>query len=167
MNTKKIVSTFLAATLMVAGAALAEPKLGFVNIGEIMEKSPQAGAARSSLEKEFATRDKGLTAARDVVLKLEEKLNNDGSIMSESNRVKLEREVLSQKRDYNRMRDEMREDFNIRRNEELGVLQKKVYEVIQQIATKEAYDLVLTQPVLYASPSIDITAKVLEKLSSQ
>ena len=73
MNTKKIVSTFLAATLMVAGTALAEPKLGFVNIGEIMEKSPQAGAARSSLEKEFATRDKGLTAARDVVLKLEEK----------------------------------------------------------------------------------------------
>ena len=87
--------------------------------------------------------------------------------MSESNRVKLEREVLSQKRDYNRMRDEMREDFNIRRNEELGVLQKKVYEVIQQIATKEEYDLVLTQPVLYASPSIDITTKVLEHLGSQ
>ena len=86
--------------------------------------------------------------------------------MSEANRLNLERDILSKKRDYNRMRDELREDFNIRRNEELGALQKKVYEVIQQIAKQESYDLVLTQPVLYASPSVDITDRVLQKLNA-
>lgn len=146
--------------------AFAETKIGFVNIAEIMESSPQAETARKALEREFSSRDKQLTSSRDAVLKLEEKLKNDGSIMSEANRVKLERDILSQKRDYNRQREELREDFNLRRNEELGTLQKKVFETIQKIAKQENYDLVLTQPVLYASPSVDITERVLRLLTS-
>jgi outer membrane protein len=86
--------------------------------------------------------------------------------MSEANRVKLEREILSQKRDHNRMRDEYREDLNIRRNEEVAALQKKVYEVIKEYSEKMSFDLVLTQPVLYASPTVDITDDVLAKLNA-
>ena len=166
MNTKRILLILLLAVFSASSVAYAQPKIGFVNIAKIMEQSPQAEAARKALEREFSGRDKQLTSARDSVLKLEEKLKNDGSIMSEANRLNLERDILSKKRDYNRMRDELREDFNIRRNEELGTLQKKVYEVIQQIAKKENYDLVLTQPVLYASPSVDITDRVLQKLNA-
>ena len=166
MNMQRFVISLMLVVLSATSVAYAQPKIGFVNIAKIMEQSPQAEAARKALEREFSSRDKQLTSSRDGVVKLEEKLKNDGSIMSEANRVKLERDILSKKRDYNRMRDELREDFNIRRNEELGSLQKKVYEVIQQIAKQEKYDLVLTQPVLYASPSVDITDRVLQKLNS-
>ncbi len=166
MNMRSLVIFLVLIMLSAASVAYAQTKIGFVNIARIMEQSPQAEAARKALEREFSSRDKQLTSSRDGVVKLEEKLKNDGSIMSEANRVKLERDILSKKRDYNRMRDELRDDFNIRRNEELGSLQKKVYEVIQQIAKQEKYDLVLTQPVLYASPSVDITDRVLKKLNS-
>ena len=166
MNKQRILILLILIFFSVSSVAYAQPKIGFVNIAKIMEQSPQAEAARKALEREFSGRDKQLTTSRDGVLKLEEKLKNDGSIMSETNRLKLERDILSKKRDYNRMRDELREDFNIRRNEELGTLQKKVYEVIQQIAKQENYDLVLTQPVLYASPSVDITDRVLKTLNA-
>lgn len=166
MNIQRLIIFLLLIMVSVSSVAYAQPKIGFVNIAKIMEQSPQAEAARKALEREFSGRDKQLTSARDGVLKLEEKMKNDGSIMSEANRLNLERDILSKKRDYNRMRDELREDFNIRRNEELGTLQKKVYEVIQQIAKQEKYDLVLTQPVLYASPSVDITDRVLQKLNA-
>lgn len=166
MNIQRLTIFLLLIMISVSSVAYAQPKIGFVNIAKIMEQSPQAEAARKALEREFSGRDKQLTTSRDGVLKLEEKMKNDGSIMSEANRLTLERDILSKKRDYNRMRDELREDFNIRRNEELGTLQKKVYEVIQQIAKQENYDLVLTQPVLYASPSVDITDRVLKKLNA-
>ena len=166
MNIRRLTILITVLFFGFSSAVFAQPKIGFVNIAKIMEQSPQAEAARKALEREFSGRDKQLTASRDGVLKLEEKLKNDGSIMSEANRLKLERDILSKKRDYNRLRDELREDFNIRRNEELGSLQKKVYEVIQQIAKQENYDLVLTQPVLYASPSVDITDRVLLKLNA-
>ena len=144
----------------------AEVKIGFVNMAEIMEKSPQADAARKSLEKEFSSRDKKLTAVRDGILKLEETLKQDGPIMSDSRRSELEKEILNKKREYNRQQDELREDFNIRRNEELGKLQKNVHEVIVNVAKSEKYDLIVTQPVLFASSKIDLTERVLQELKT-
>ena len=142
----------------------AETKIGFVNMAEIMEKSPQADAARKALEKEFSSRDKKLTAVRDEILKLEETLKQDGAIMSDSRRADLEKQITNRKREYNRQQDELREDFNIRRNEELGKLQKNVHEVIIGVAKSEKYDLVVTQPVLFASSRIDLTERVLQEL---
>jgi len=155
---------FLVTLLMFPIIASAEAKIGFVNMVDIMEKSPQAEAARKSLEKEFASRDKKLTAVRDEILKLEETLKQDAAIMSDSRRAEIEKKVLNKKREYNRQQDELREDFNIRRNEELGKLQKNMHSVIVEIAKKEDYDLVVTQPVLFASSRIDLTERVLQEL---
>ena len=157
----KIIAVIL---LLLPTLVMAETKIGFVNMVELMEKSPQAELARKGLEEEFSGRDKKLTAARDEVLKLEETLKNDGPIMSDAKRSELEKKILNSKREYNRQQDELREDFNIRRNEELGKLQKKVHEIIIIVAKAESYDLVVTQPVLYASERIDLTARVLEEM---
>ena len=167
MNKLKI-NTLLALVFLVGSPiTFAETKIGYVNFGQLMEQSSQGQAVRKALESEFSSRDKQLAASRDEILKLEEKLTNDGSIMSESNRNKLERDILQKKRDHNRQRDEYREDINIRRNEEVGALQKTVYEVIKQFAEQQKYDLVLTQPVLYASPTVDITDQILQRLNAR
>jgi len=166
LNMKRIILFFV---LLIAGSCIsanAESRIGYVNFGKLMEKSKQGQAVREALESEFSSRDKQLSASRDAILKMEEKLRNEGSIMSEANRVDLEREILSKKRDHNRMRDEYREDINIRRNEEIGALQKKVYEVIKKFSEEKKYDLVLTQAVLYASPNVDITDEILQRLNS-
>jgi len=156
---------FIVVVLIVAPVVvMAETKIGFVNMVELMEKSPQAEVARKGLKSEFSSRDKKLTAVRDAVLKLEDTLKNDGPIMNDKNRADLEKKILNRKREYNRQQDELREDFNIRRNEELGKLQKKVHEVIVVVAKAESYDLVVTQPVLYASEKIDLTARVLQEM---
>jgi len=155
---------FLIALLIFPVIASAEAKIGFVNMVDIMEKSPQAEAARKSLQKEFASRDKKLTVMRDEILKLEETLKQDAAIMSDSRRAELEKKLLNKKREYNRQQDDLREDFNIRRNEELGKLQKNMHAVIVEIAKKEKYDLVVAQPVLFASSRIDLTERVLQEL---
>ena len=164
MEIRLFIMIFIAVFLMAPISANAELKIGFVNMVEIMEKSPQAEAARKALEKEFSNRDKKLTAARDEVLKLEETLKKDAAIMSEKRRAELEKEVQNKKREYNRQQDELREDFNIRRNEALGRLQKNVHEVILEVARSENYDLVVTQPVVFASDRIDMTQRVLQKM---
>ena len=166
MNKQRIIIFLVFFVFSISSVAYAESKIGYVNFGKLMEKSQQGQAVRKALESEFSSRDKQLSASRDAILKLEEKLKNDGSIMSETNRVNLEREILSKKRDHNRLRDEYREDINIRRNEEIGALQKKVYEVIKKFSEQQKYDLVLTQAVLYASPAVDITDQILQRLNS-
>jgi outer membrane protein len=84
--------------------------------------------------------------------------------MSEEERRKLERDILSQKREIKRARDEFTEDFNIRRNEELGKMQREIALSIVTLAKEKGYDLILENGVIYASDRVDITKLVIERL---
>ena len=157
---------WLAGIVLLAGAgtAAAEIKIGIVNPAVLLEKSPQAEAARKRLEREFAPRDRELVRRQKELRKLEERLARDGAVMSEAERRKLEREIRSRRRDIKRAQDEFREDFNIRRNEEFGKLQRQVYRAIVSLAKEEKYDLILGDGVLYAGKKVDITNRVLQRL---
>ena len=140
-------------------------KIGVVNEAKIVDEAPQATSARNRLEKEFAPRDKGLVDAQRELRKLEEQLARDGAVMSDSERRTLEREIISQKRELNRSQTEFREDLNIRRNEELGKLQRLVFETIVQLAKEQRFDLIVNGgAVIYASDQVDITDEVLRRL---
>ncbi len=154
-------------TISATTAIAAEVKIGFVNAAQVLEDAPQADAARKHLEKEFSPRNKKFVAAQKQVRKLEEKLTRDGAIMSESERRKLEREIISKKRDLKRTQEEFQEDLNIRRNEAFDKLRRRVFEVINDIAKKEKYDLIVSDGVLYRTDRIDITGKVVDKLKQE
>lgn len=164
MDLKSLRKIVCMTALLLPVAAAAETKIGYVNLADILEKSPQADAARKTLEKEFSYRNEKLTAVRDEILKFEETLQNDGAVMTDTRRTELEKEILNKKRAYSRQQEELKEDFNIRRNQEIGDLQKSVNEVVTKLAKSENYDLVVTQPVLFASDRIDMTERVLEEL---
>ena len=156
------------ALLAMSGTAAAQnAKVGFVDVGRLLEDSPQAVAARQKLQNEFAPRNEQLEKLHKEVTGLAQKLTNEGDVMSEEKRQEMERDVQRRRRDFERERDEVREDLAIRRNEELGKLQEEVNAVVAAIATEEGFDLILTQAVsLYASKRIDITDRVLTKMNN-
>jgi outer membrane protein len=157
------------ALLAAAPAALAnEARVAFVNINFVMERSPQAEAALSALEKEFSPRDAELVAERDALRQMQERLERDADVMNPDQRAELERNFRNRSREFKRAQDMFSEDLNVRRNEELGRLQRLVQNVILEIAQQERYDLVVTERnVLFASERINITDQVLEKLRQQ
>lgn len=144
----------------------AELKVGFVNTAKILEESPQAKAAGERLEKEFAARDKKLVETQKEIRTLEEKLAKDAAVMSEAERLKAERDIISRKRDLKRSQDEFQDDLNLRRNEELGKVQKLAYDAIVALAKQENYDLIVSGGVVFAAGRVDITDKVLERLKA-
>jgi len=161
----KITSIFLG-LLLFTNVCIAELKIGFVNVPKVMEKAPQAEKAKKRLEKEFSPRDKQLVAQQKEIKKLEEKLTRDASVMGEAERRKLERDIVGKKREAARSQQEFREDFNLRRNEELGKLQRRIYEAVKALAKEGNYDLLLTDGVIHASDKIDITSEIQSKLVS-
>jgi outer membrane protein len=163
-NSRKTVAIFLLALLTAFNVSAAELKIGVVNAAKVLEDAPQAEAARKKLEQEFAPRDKKLGEAQNKLHSMQESMDRDGSIMSEAERRKLERDIINLKRDMRRDQDAFREDLNLRRNEEFGKLQQQVTEVIVKLARDKKYDLVLTDGVIYASDKVDITTQVLDLL---
>lgn len=153
--------------LMIVGmhaAISAETNIGFVDTARVLKQAPQAEQARKKLESEFAPRDKKIIEMQKQLKDMEDELSKNVSVMSDLVRKKKEREIISQKRDIKRAKEEFNEDLNIRRNEELTKLQKLVYETIVNLAREKNYDIILGDNVLYSSDRVDITDDVLERL---
>jgi len=105
-------------------------------------------------------------AQQKSIKKLEEKLARDGLTMTETEKRKLEREIISKRREAQRAQQEFKEDFSIRRNEELGKMQNRIIEAVKAMAEEGEYDLLLTEGVIHASKKVDVTEKVQAKLAA-
>ena len=162
---KNRISLFLM-LMLVAGVSHAELKIGFVNVAKVLEKAPQAAKAKTRLETEFSPRDKALNSQMKEIKSLEDKLGKDSAVMSDEERRRIEKDILDKKRDAARAQQEFSEDFNMRRNEELGNLQKRIVEAVRALAKEESFNLLLTDGVIYADDAIDVTSRVQQKLET-
>jgi len=169
-STLKRIFTIITAAALLSAASLAyaaDYKIGFVNTERLFREAAPAKRAQQKLEKEFAARDAEIQKLVKQVRDLQTALDRDGPTMAESERRNKERDLANQSRDLQRMQREAREDLNLRRNEELASLQERANKVIQQIAIDEKFDLILQDPVVYASQRIDITEKVIKALADK
>ncbi len=162
---KVLLALFVVAIVQVAPAALAaEYKIGFVNTERVFREAAPALKAQKRLEKEFAPREQALQKMAKQARDLQSYLEKEGMTISDSERQSKERDLANLNRELQRTQREFREDLNLRRNEELAAVQERANRAIQAIAESEKYDLIL-QDVVYASPRIDITNKVLKALA--
>ena len=164
----KLVSRWLGVALLaVALPVIAQEavRIGYVNTERILRDAVPAKASQQKLEQEFSKRDKELQELTARLKAMGEKLDRDASVLSDSDRQRRQREFAELEKDFQRKQREFREDLNQRRNEELAAVIEKANRVIRQIAEQEKFDFVL-QEVVFASPRVDITDKVLKALSA-
>jgi outer membrane protein len=139
-------------------------KIGFVSTERIFREAAPAKTASAKIEQEFSRRDKELQDMAARLKSMSDKLDKDTAVLSESDRMKRQRELADLDKDLQRKQREFREDLNQRRNEELATVLERTNKVIKQIAEAEKFDIVF-QEAVYASPRIDITDKVLKALN--
>ena len=163
MMSKRIV-LIIAVLLALVSTAHAEVKIGYVNAARLLDESPQAEDVSKRLKQEFSGKEKDLLSKQNELKKLQERMTRDGSVMSESEHSKLDRDILSLQRDVQRRSDEFREDLNLRKNEEMNKLLGIIQSAIADIGKEQNYDLIVYEGVAYASSTIDLTDKVLEKM---
>jgi outer membrane protein len=159
----------LAATLAVAavapGAANAQGnlKIGVINVGRLLEQSPQTEAVTKKLQDEFAPRQRDIAAMEQRLKTQQDTFQRDAPVMGEDERLNLERQIRDVQRELQRTQNEYLEDLNLRRNEEVGKLQREVLQRVQEYARAQQYDLVVADAI-FVSTAIDITDKVLAAL---
>ena len=85
--------------------------------------------------------------------------------MGETERRNAEKNLRDLQREVARLQNELSEDFNLRRNEEMGSLQRSIAKEVQDYAEQEGFDLVVVD-ALWASSAINITDEVLRAVES-
>lgn len=157
----------LTLNLFLFNAYAAELKVGYVQVEKILQEAPQTAESGKKLEREFGPRSQELDKLSKQIKELESALEKDGLTITDAERRTKERDVQNFKVEFQRKQRELREDINLRKNEELTSLQDRINKAVQSVAKAENYDLVMYSGVAYAADKIDLTDKVLKLLGKK
>jgi outer membrane protein len=159
-----VITAVLAGFTLTANAV--DMKIGFVNTERVFREAAPAKRAQQKLEREFSARNAELAKVEKQGRDLQTELERENVTMPEATRRDKERQLADISRDFQRRQREIREDLNLRRNEELAAVQERATRVINQIAEQEKFDLII-QEAVFASGKIDITEKVIRALADK
>jgi len=152
---------------MLSLSAIADVKIGFVEVQKILQEAPQTLEINKKLEKEFNVRSDKLKADIKVLNDKQAAFNKDSVTMKDSEKESKLKSLDQLRIDIQRKDRELKEDFNIRKNEELASLQEQINKAVTSVAKAEGFDLVVYNGVAYASEKIDITDKILKSLGKK
>jgi outer membrane protein len=141
-----------------------ETRVAIFDPQRVMRESNPAKQAEAKIEQEFSKRNKELLDMAGKIKLLAEKLDKDASVISDSDRIKRQRELTELDQEFKRKQRIFNEDVSQRKNEEISAIGDRTYKIVKQIAEAEKYDVVL-QDAVYYNPRIDITDKVLKALA--
>jgi outer membrane protein len=163
-------AALLAVLLLTSGLASAQGiKIGVVNFGRLLDEAPQAQASKRILQEEFAPRERDIRSKEQELKDLDERLRQSEGFMGEEERRNLERQARELQRELNRNKTEFGEDLSLRRNEELGNIQRMLISEVQTFGRTQSYDIVLSEAVgvVYASTAVDVTDQILAALKAR
>jgi len=147
-----------------SAAAAAELKIGVVNMERILRESKTAIEASDRLNAEGQRRQEEIEGISRRFKSRLERFEKDAPTMDETTRLQERRALAEMERDVTRRSREAREEFNQRRNEEV-LLQNRAGRLVQDLAKREKFDLVLYE-YFYASDRIDLTKRVIDLLDA-
>ena len=100
----------------------------------------------------------------------QQKLQTSGSVMNETARVQLEKEIEKQTKDAERFQQDAQAEINELQQEVQNDFVKKLSPIVDQIAVEKGLHLVFNASesgIAWATPGLDLTQDVIKKLDAQ
>ena len=146
-------------------ASAAAPRIGYIDVKRLIDTAPQFLESKAKLEREFAKQNAQINTDDAKLAGLKQRYERDSTIMTKENAEALKREIDATERDNKRRREETRAEYNNRGAEEVNRNLRLINDTAIEYARTQGYDMVVgSQAVLYASPRVDITDAVLQRL---
>jgi len=158
----RILCFVLLALAFSAAANAQQLRIGYVDMKEVLDNAPQVVVGRIKLDQEFRDRNDAIELDELRADSMEQRLAQ-GDVDSD-NRIKLERDLREMRRNISRRKEDLRDELSFRRTEEVQSLEEQINVAVQEIAKRNGYDLIVSSPVIYANPDLDITDLILEQL---
>lgn len=146
----------------------AESKIGFINLREIMQSSNAGKKAGDEFKKLFDKKREGIAAAERDLKKSKDELDKQGPIMTEDAHREKGTSYQRKLRDYQLLIEDTNKELKIRDQEVSSKLIPKITKVVQKVAEKEKYTLVMdiaSMPVPYYAKERDFSNKVTEEFN--
>lgn len=160
---KRFICILLLLCTVIAAPAMAQQlRIGYVDMKQVLDNAPQVLAGREKLDLEFRPRNETIEFQERQAQAMDDRLQMGD--LTEDARTRLDRELREMQRNVARQKEDLRDELSFRRTEEVQKLEEQINQAVDEIARNNGYDLILSSPVVYADPSLDITQLILDQL---
>ncbi|MBZ2167590.1 MULTISPECIES: OmpH family outer membrane protein [Marinobacter] len=162
----RLLVVFAAAMMALSLPAMAETRIGVVDLRQALFSSNEAQSFSEQLQKDFAGDEAQVRQVQDEARKLKERLEKDGAMMNETERNKLAGEFQEKVKEFNFMKQRLDSTVAQRKQEFLEQARPDVDAAVKELVEENDLDLMLpSEAVVYVKPEMNLTQKLLEKLN--
>jgi len=142
-------------------------KFAIINIQGAIISTKDGQKAAAELNAKTQPKKKELEQKQNDINALQDQLNKGQNTLSDSAKNDLYKNIESKKKSLQREMEDAQADLEADQQKLLSQLGQKILAVIERYAKDNGYTMVVdvgsqNTPVIYASPSIDITKEVIE-----
>jgi len=163
---KLLLGLMFLSSLVSANVFAADVKIAVVSVERILTEAPQVDAVNTSMLERFGPQRDELKKLEKDITKMQENYKRNELVMTEDKLNDLKKEIITKIQMLKQKEAQLTQEVGTVRNQELAVLQQQVRGIIDDIAKKGKYSLVLSEGVAYADEKLDITDKVLDRMKA-
>jgi outer membrane protein len=151
-------------TPLFARAQSSSVKIAYIDLQRVMIESDKGKDARKSLSEQLEKRKKEVNERQSDLQKMKDSLEKQAAMITPEARADKEKQYQIQLKDYQRMTSDYQAELQQKDQEFTQKILKDLEDLIKTFGENEKYTLILEKTqggILFASPSIDITDKVI------
>lgn len=164
--------------LAVAACLLAAPalmlgqsaeKIGVLNLQDAIASTQEGKQDLAQLQQKYASKRAALQQQDKDISALQDRLQNQSSMLSDTERYDLERQVSDKQRLLKEGQNDYQYDTQEDEQEIVSTIGSKMMKVVNQYATQQGFSLILSTQqnlVLFASKPVDITQDIIKLYDS-
>jgi outer membrane protein len=168
VNTKFFVGPALVLAAAFGAQAQTQPgKVGVIAIQQAIISTKDGQKAAADLDAKTAPKKKAIEEKQNNITTLQDQLNKGQNTLSEATKTDLYKNIESKKKSLQRDIEDAQAELDQDQQKVLQQLGAKIMAVIEKYARDHGFTMVVDvsspqSPILYASPSIDITKEIIE-----
>ena len=163
---KNIIQIMVVAVLFLFGSqAMAEAKIGYVDMQKAIQSTSTGKSAKKKLEKDFNKKKKELEKMEADLKKMTQDLEKKAAVLSDDVKAKKQAELQREMMKYQKIVGQSQLEIQKKERELTTPIITKLRDIIQKVANKGGYTMVLEkseQSVLWAKKDVDLTDDVIK-----
>ena len=145
-------------------ANAAELKVGVVSVEKILSEAPQVEAVNKAMIEKFGDQRAELQGLEKDIKTMQENYKRNELVMTEDKLNELKDKIIGNVQVFKQKESALGQEVQEMRAKELSTLQQSMRDIINDIAKKDGYDLILSDGVVYTTEKLDISSQVLARM---
>jgi Skp family chaperone for outer membrane proteins len=144
-------------------------KFAFVNLQGIFQLSGDGKTAAAKVQSIATQKQAQIAEKQKTLAASQQKLQTGGSLMNETARGQLEKDIDRQTRELERFQQDAQAELNELQQELNDAFQKKLFPVLEKLAQDKALQMLFSSTdagLIWAEPGLDLTEEAAKRLDA-